>query len=123
MCLSTISTPILFNPYIASLGLFLVIALRNANKHFWRRCRGRHWKLNLAKHGYVYDFGRNNHCLCRLTCIFSPVVDENRIVYDWFLPAGKLYSKSGGTPKEEQVSYLFFFCHSANKQTSRLRTI
>jgi hypothetical protein len=28
-------------------------------------------------------------------------VDENRIVYDWFHPAGKLHLKSRGTPKEE----------------------
>jgi hypothetical protein len=32
--------------------------------------------------------------------LFSPIVDENRIVYDWLQTAGKLHQKSGGTPKK-----------------------
>ena len=41
---------------------------------------------------------RNYDCLCRLTLVFSPFVGENRIVHDWFLPAGKLQLQSRGTP-------------------------
>jgi hypothetical protein len=42
--------------------------------------------------------------------MFSPVVGENRIVHEWF--------RFRGTPKEEGVSYLCFFCHSTNNRTA-----
>jgi hypothetical protein len=48
----------------------------------------------------------SSHCSWQVNLyLFSPVVDENRIVYDWFLPAGQLHRKSEGTPKEEPVLY------------------
>jgi hypothetical protein len=50
--------------------------------------------------------------------MFSPVVDENKIVHEWFRLAGQLRSKSGGTPKEEGDSCRYFFCHFTNNRTA-----
>jgi hypothetical protein len=58
----------------------------------------------------------SSHCSWQVNLyLFSPVVDENRIVYDWFLPAGQLHRKSEGTPKEEPVLYRYLFCYSSDK--------
>jgi hypothetical protein len=46
--------------------------------------------------------------------VFFLVVNENRIVYEWIQLAEKLHSKSGGTPKEEGDSYLYFLYHTTD---------
>jgi hypothetical protein len=56
---------------------YLVIALRNANKHFWRRCQGGRRLKNLVGHDHDHM-----HVMVSI-----PIVDENRIVYDRLQPA------------------------------------
>jgi hypothetical protein len=53
---------------------------------------------------------------------FLPIVDENRILYDWFLSAGQLHHKFRDTPKEEPISYCFF-CYSTASRTNQPHTI
>jgi hypothetical protein len=42
------------------------------------------------------------------------LVNENMIVYEWIQLAKKLHSRSGGTPKEEGDSCLYFLCHTTD---------
>ena len=95
-------------PKLAFAGViaaFPVVTLVGANKHFWRRCRGRHrvkyidksceqnrnWYW-LAKHANLVLF----YCLCWY---------ENRVVYDRFRSAAKLSFQSRVTFEKSSTSY------------------
>jgi hypothetical protein len=54
--------------------------------------------------------------------VFSLVLDENRIVYEWTQLAGKLRSRSGGTPKEEDDPCLYFLCRTADNCATHVYT-
>jgi hypothetical protein len=69
----------------------LVIALRNANKRFWRRCHGGHRLKNLVGHDHEHMHVMVATIYEANSAYFLPIVDENRIVYEWFCPTKKLH--------------------------------
>ena len=96
---------------------FLVMSLRNTNKHFWRRCWGRFiieitWTnilyLPLYNHFPLQANLGCFHCCC-----------ENRVVHDWFQLAGKLQRKSKSFLPKRQAASRCSVENFTDRKTSR----
>ncbi len=96
--------------------VFLVILLRNTNKHFWRCCQGRFMiEINCTNTLYLPLY---NHfpLQANLGCFHSC---ENRVVHDWFQPAGKLQRKSRSFLPERHAASRCSTENSTDRETSR----